>query len=212
MLLIYLNYFFIIKIYQNYNWINNNIFFENFCLFCYYLFSSFLFFCFMYAFSHVFAISFTSSCCMLLIFFVKIRQSFLQLVKLSNQRYSSLRYTKIRATYIHTLQYFFKINHDYGKLFLATIMIFAPVNAMMSMWITLGFVKLENNVFVAFFIFYHLYFIFVLHLFLTYCTRNIHRLSSVLIKLMVHSGHQVGEIRSRMILANDIFALHTTNR
>ncbi len=210
LLLFYLNTHFALKIYRNPHWISENSLLENAHLFCYYAFNGLLFYFYMYSFAHIFAISFTIPCCLLLIFFVKIRQSYRQLVVLSRVRYSSAKYYRARKEYISTLRYFFAINHDYGRIFFATVIIFAPVNAMMTMWVTLGFVDLEKNGFVAFYVVYQLYFMLVLHLFLTYCTRGIHRLAKVLIKIMVGSGHQVGELRSRMVLAQDILALHTT--
>lgn len=212
LLIFFLNFYFAYKVYHNYIWISDKSLLSIAFLLCYYLFCSFLFFIFLYSFAHTFAIIYTSLSCLLMIFFIKIKQNCVQLVKLSKRKFSSIEYCATRQTYTSTLQYFFSINTNYGKLFFVTIIIFAPVNAMVIMWIVLGFVDLRDNGLVLFFMFYHFNFIFVLHLFLTYCTRNIHRLARVLIMLMVASGTQVGRLRSRMTLAHDIFALHTTKR
>lgn len=92
-------------------------------------------------------------------------EELLEFRKRGKRKYTVRKYRRARHAYISTLTFFFDVNHAYSKIFCATIVTYAPVNTMMTMWITLGYVDLERNGFIGFFIVYHLFFIFFLHFF-----------------------------------------------
>src|SRR5699024_7530589 len=112
------------------------------------------------------------------------------------------------------LSFFFHLNHTYGGMFLANILVFCPTNACLSMYIIRGDVVYFNSIaIIGFFLFYQGMTIFIEHLCLTMVSAHIHQPSKVLIHILVHNMSDRKLAGSpRLRLANSIFGLHTKNR
>lgn len=170
----------------------------------------------LYAFNiaYVFTFGFAFSSVLIKVFFVQMRQLHLELGSISPHGGVQFgqNYVEYRRKYAHKLVHFFALNKMYGRVFLAILCGCAPITALMTVWVTLGQVEMEKSFFVLFFVTYGYLAMFVIHLFLTYCSRHIHRPAKSLIRLMVHSQqHRLEALRVRQLLAADIAAVHTTN-
>lgn len=167
---------------------------------------------------HCFTLGFAFVLTLLKVFFAKMKQLFSVLGDLTGKSVSTTKlnlveFGRYRALYIKTLAFFFSLNRMYGRVFLANLLGLCPSNVIMTLWMILGLVDAENNLFFVFFIVYQYLFIFAIHLLLTFCSKHIHRPVKALIHMLVHTTKNgIGNIRSRIRLSNDIFALHTQNR
>ena len=127
-----------------------------------------------------------------------------------DQSFSSIKYNYCRIELMKIYKIFFAINKMYGRAFLANLLVYCPINVVMSTWIMLG--SIQFNVFVVILIAYQFVFIFMAHLGLAYCTKHFHRPAKLLITLMVGSMPRVAHLRGRLRLSNDIAAIHVHNR
>ena len=208
----YIHITFALKIYSNRHFLLKN--FSILSLICITIghhLSAIGFWLYFFNLSHSFTLLSTLCATLIKIFFIKMQQNYLLLRKLTQTKHLK-GYVWIRTKYIETYVFFFAINQMYGKLILSYLFCFLPINLLMTMWLIHGFVELENNFFMTFFVAYQMVFIFVIHLSLTYCTKIFHKPAKMFIQIMVHSQHQVGHTLARCRLANDICAFHTKNR
>ena len=82
------------------------------------------------------------------------------------------------------------------------------------MWITYGRTGMSGGSIgvIIFFIAYQNIFILIMHLALTRCSAHIHRPGPLLAVALGRTAHPVGDLRTRLRLAHDLFATHTTRQ
>lgn len=157
-----------------------------------------------YNISHVFTICFSCAFSLVTIFFIKMRQltgelnhiikqfSVDKTINNKSQKTNAIEegqsyflYSKFRASFRQTLILFLQTNRMYGRLFLATFLVFCPMNVFFAHWLLNGHVPSENQIFMAFFTVYQANLIFLLHLLLAHCTVVLHRPKSQFIRLYI---------------------------
>lgn len=152
-----------------------------------------LYWIFFYNLAHIFSLIFSISSTLMYTFFVRMRQSRLHLVRcVVRSHYSHFRsiihFRSFQYRYVHTLNYFFRLNRMYSRVLLWTLLVLCPISVGESMWLMLGLVKLRGLFIVIFFDLYQNLFILALHLALTFCTRRIYAPSKVLLHIMAQSA------------------------
>lgn len=170
------------------------------------------YFLFFYNIAHILTVGFTFSITFVLIFFIRMRQNY-HLLR-SRECVTCIGYCHYRRQYTQTLLYFFECNRMYGRIFLSVLATFCPINVVLSMLVTLHNIPPQNSIVVVFHIVYEYLFIFGMHLFLTNCTKHIHRPAKVLTRLNAtrQAINPHNRVRNRFRLALDLFVVHTKER
>ena len=174
---------------------------------------------FFFTMAHVYLLYFTTASSLILIFFIKIKQTYQYLCKLCchrSVRFALKPFAHFRRHFIASLSLLEDINQMYGTLFLGFIAMTFPLNAVMLNLALSEQTTPRHKLLNTFLITYQFNVMFIIHLFLTLCARYVHRHSKVMFSLMVRQKRRrrrlVEQRQTRLRLANLIFAFHTTNR
>src|SRR5699024_2248239 len=127
-------------------------------LICHYL-SGLCYALFFFIIAHQFSLLFTLSTTLLYIFFIRLKQNHqFCSVMLARDKFSASWYEKDigRGQFHRTLTFFFAINQMYGSLFLVCLLVLCPTNTAMTMWLTHGYVEVENRFYIVFCVVYEL--------------------------------------------------------
>lgn len=168
------------------------------------------FFCI--AFVLIFSMANSTLLTLLLIFYIKSKQIYTLIQQKVASKLPLKAVSSIEGHLIHSTSFFFAIDRMYRGVFLNSLLILAPANALLSALLLLN--QSSNQLFIGSCIAYVFCFIFALHLLLAHATKAIHRPARLLIRLAVRlspspSGAQT---RSRLKLAHLIVHFHTVNR
>ena len=178
-----------------------------------YLTSQFGFFLYFTNLANCLSVAYSCMSASLMIFYIKMKQITLLLAEISRKRYITNRaLRRYRRVFGGNLRFFFRINEMFGRLFLASLIVCCPISIVFTLWFVLGYIPLENNFFMCYYIFYQFVYIFVGHLALTICTKLIHRPDRHLLTLLLTSGTQQRSLRQQILLSHDYEALHTSVR
>src|SRR5699024_3811076 len=121
----------------------------------------------------------------------------------ASERFTTTSYFALRGHLIKTLSFFFRTNRMYGKLFLACVVHYCPINILFTLWLISDDLSTINRIFMSYFVCWQIIFVFATHFALAQCTKRLHKPGKVLASLMVHTSTRVGELRARIKFSHD---------
>lgn len=188
---------------------NNNMIFTLAILFFHLSRGPFYWLCF-YSYSHQLSICFSTSFALIVMFYIKIKQSFMMLAQLSCKLTRTSPITKsyafFRRSYFETLTFFLRINRVFGHLYLACFLAHCPINIIINIWLLNG--QVANSFFVIIFNVHELLFLMGIHLMLSRCTKHIYQLRDWFHLATLKQPTLYTHIK----ISNDIGAMNSKNR
>lgn len=161
-----------------------------------------------YSYAHQLSICFSTSFALIVMVFIKIKQSFTLLAQLSSQRrtLTTKSYTFFRSSYFDALTFFQQTNRAFGHLYLACFLAHCPVNIIINIWLFNG--QVTNSFFVIVFNVHELLFLFGIHLMLSRCTMHIHQMRNWFHLTTLQQPDMYTQIK----VSNDIAVINSKNR
>ncbi len=161
-----------------------------------------------YSYSHQLSICFSTSLTLIIMVYIKIKQSFTVLGQLSRQcrKFTTKSYTFFRTSYFDALTFFLQTNRAYGHLYLACFLAHCPVNIIINIWLFNG--QVTNSFFVIVFNVHEFLFLFGIHLMLSRCTMHIHQVRDWFHLATLRQPDLYTQIK----VSNDIAVINSKNR
>lgn len=147
------------------------------------------------------------------ILFIKFRQIYSIIPKMTHLQHGSDSLKLFKVHYIQTLGCFFKGRALFSDLFLSILCLHCPENVWLIMHLIHGgYIPLANRVLVSAVVFYEMLAIFAVHLFYAFTTDVIHKPGTQLHRASARCQKSKFSLLSRLQLNHVVASIHTRNR
>lgn len=184
-------------------------------LFCH-IHNGIAFFVYFFNLMHTCSLGMSSAGIYVKIISIKLNQIFAHLKRINTKlAYRKLKYLQFEKVHYHmttALVSFFYGDQMFGRLFLTFILVNAPISCILFSWIVHKQVEEDRKLYIYIVLAYQFIGSFGVHLFMSFITRNIHRIGKCLIQMVARRQGAFRKGKTLIRLSHLSMALHTTTQ